>query len=61
MTLHDTKREAIMRTLDLILYVIAAVCFALAAVAADRIPRVNLLALALLAWVCVPLIATARD
>jgi len=50
-----------MRALDLILYVIAAVCFALAAVSFDRAPRVNLVALGLLAAVLVPLITLARD
>jgi len=50
-----------MRTLDLILLTISAVCFAIAAVAADRLPRVNLIALGLLAWVMVALVATARD
>jgi hypothetical protein len=46
-------------TVDLILYVIAAVCFALAAFGVAT-NRVNLLALGLLAWVLVPLIAVLR-
>lgn len=48
-----------MRTLDIILYVIAAVCFVLAAV--NVTSRVNLLAAGLLAWVLVPLITLARS
>lgn len=53
-----------MRTLYLILYIIAAVLFALAAFTRPTQPestlaRVNLLALGLLAWVLVPLIETA--
>lgn len=64
-----------MRTLYLILYIIAAVLFALSAVisyvpsttvsTADRparattLSRINLLALGLLAWVLVPLLQTA--
>jgi hypothetical protein len=48
-----------MHALYLVLYIIAAVCFALAA--ADRVTaRVNLVALGLLAWVLVPLIQTAQ-
>jgi hypothetical protein len=55
-----------MRTLYLILYIIAAICFALAAfwvmrpVAANTParPMPNWVALGLLAWVLVPLIAT---
>lgn len=45
--------------LNLILYLITAICFGAAAlnVAAGR---VNLIALGLLAWVLVPLIATVR-
>jgi hypothetical protein len=46
------------RTLDLILLLIAAVLFALAALNTGA--RLNLLALGLLAWVLVPLIATIR-
>lgn len=55
-----------MRTLYLILYIIAAVCFALAALVQYRPPtqptatRINLIALGLLAWVLVPLIITAK-
>lgn len=47
-----------MKTLYLILYVIAAGCFALAAFVRETSmpPRINLLALGLLAWVLVPLI-----
>ena len=54
-----------MRTLYLILYIIAAILFALAAVLSwspqqdPRVGRINLLALGLLAWVLVPLIQTA--
>lgn len=48
----------IMRTIYLILYVIAAVCFALAAWGVAS--RINLLAAGLLAAVAVPLIETAR-
>lgn len=40
--------------LDLILYLIAAICFGLAAFGVAA--RVNLLALGLLAWVLVPLL-----
>lgn len=57
-----------MRTLYLILYIVAAVCFALATVLTFHPPttapaatsRVNLIALGLLAWVLVPLIADAK-
>lgn len=45
-----------MRTLDIILLVIAVACFAAAAVNA-KATKVNLVALGLLAWVLVPLIA----
>jgi hypothetical protein len=48
-----------MKTIDLILLVVAAVCFALAGLNVGH-PRVNLVALGLLAWVLVPLIALAR-
>ena len=48
-----------MDVLDLILYLLAAVCFALAALNVAS-PRVQLLALGLLAWVVVPLIDAAR-
>ena len=47
-----------MRTVDLILYILAAVCFALAALGVPS--RVNLLALGLLSWVLVPLIAQVQ-
>jgi len=47
-----------MHTLDLILLIIAAVCFGLAAAGVPS--RVNLIALGLLAWVLVPLIAALR-
>jgi hypothetical protein len=54
-----------MTTLYLILYIIAAVCFALAVLLryrpmaeGARVP--DLVALGLLAWVLVPLIVTAR-
>lgn len=45
-----------MHTLDVILYIVAAVCFALAAVGVNA--RVGLVALGLLAWVLVPLLNT---
>jgi hypothetical protein len=55
-----------MRTLYLILYIIAAVLFIAAAATQYRpttggpaVARINLLALGLLAWVLVPLIQTA--
>lgn len=48
-----------MNTVNLILLLIAAVCFALAAFGVAT-QRVNLLALGLLAWVLVPLIALAQ-
>jgi hypothetical protein len=38
-------------------YLIAFVCFVLAAFAHDRVPRVNLVAVGLAAWVLVPLTA----
>jgi hypothetical protein len=46
-----------MHTLDLVLYLLAAICFGLAALSVDA--RVNLLAVGLLAWVLVPLLALA--
>lgn len=46
-----------MRTFDLVLYIIAAVLFGLAAV--NTPSRVNLVAGGLLAWVLVPLLALA--
>jgi hypothetical protein len=49
-----------MTTLYLILYIVAAVCFMLAALSVAAHPRINLVALGLLAWVLVPLIVTAR-
>lgn len=49
-----------MPTLYLILLIVAAVCFALAALGAVVHPRLSLLALGLLAWVLVPLIEQAR-
>lgn len=45
-----------MRTLDLVLYLIAAICFALAALGVAS-SRINLVAAGLFAWVLVPLIA----
>lgn len=48
-----------MRTLNLILLLIAAACFLLAAAGAN-VRRGNLLAAGLLAWVLVPLIAEIR-
>ncbi|HZX40783.1 MAG TPA: hypothetical protein VFE93_03025 [Myxococcaceae bacterium] len=57
-----------MRTLYLILYIVAGVLFLLSAILTYRPPageggvtvgRINLLALGLLAWVLVPLIQTA--
>lgn len=50
-----------MRTVDLILYVVAAVLFALAAYLFRARHETALIALGLLAWVLVPLIATARS
>jgi hypothetical protein len=51
-----------MKVLYLILFIIAAVCFAFAALAGDRVPpRVNLIALGLLSWVLVLVIQTARS
>lgn len=54
-----------MTTLYLILYIVAAVLFALAALLSVRPagprPVPNLIALGLLAWVLVPLIVTARN
>ena len=47
-----------MHTIDVVLYVIACVCFALAVF--NVASRVNLVALGLLAWVLVPTIATLR-
>lgn len=44
-----------MRVLDIVLLIIAAVCFALAAVGVAA--RINWLGAGLLAWVLVPLIA----
>lgn len=49
-----------MATLYLILLIVAAACFALAAFGVALHPRVSLLALGLLAWVLVPLIVQAR-
>lgn len=46
-----------MHVLDLILLLVGAVCFALAAAGALS-ARVNLVALGLTAWICVPLIHT---
>lgn len=53
-----------MKVLYLVLYIVAAVCFAVAALT-DRVGatgprRVNLIAVGLLAWVLVPLIQVAR-
>lgn len=47
-----------MHVIDLILYIIAALCFLAAAFNATA--RVNLIAAGLLAWVLVPLIAVAQ-
>lgn len=49
-----------MDVIDLILLIIAAVCFAFAALAHAQPARVNLVALGLLAWVLVPLIDAAQ-
>jgi hypothetical protein len=49
-----------MNVLYLILYIIAAVCFVLAAFTVAAHPRINLIALGLLSWVLVPLIMTAK-
>jgi hypothetical protein len=48
-----------MTAVDLILLIIAAVCFALAAFGVAT-PRINLVSLGLLAWVLVPLIAAVQ-
>jgi hypothetical protein len=48
-----------MDVLDLILLIVAGVCFLLASLNVTS-PRVQLLALGLLAWVLVPLIDAAR-
>lgn len=45
-----------MRTLDIVLLAVAAILFALAGIGVGH-PRLNLIALGLLAWVLVPLIA----
>lgn len=45
-----------MKTLYLVLLIIGAVCFAVATVGGTIHPRINLLALGLLAWILVPLI-----
>ena len=47
-----------MHALTIVLYVIAALCFGLAAAGVSS--RVNLVALGLLAWVAVPLIAALQ-
>ena len=49
------------RTLHLILYVIAAVLFAIAAFAPASLAKVNLVAAGLLVWICVPLSALIND
>ena len=49
-----------MHTLDLILLIVAAICFGLAAFGAVATGRINLIALGLLAWVLVPLIAAIQ-
>lgn len=49
-----------MRTLDICLYVAAAVCFLIAA-ANPPIPRINLIALGLLLWILIPTITLARN
>jgi hypothetical protein len=48
-----------MHVIDLILYIAAAVCFALAAM--NTSARVNLIAAGLLAWVLVPAIALIQS
>lgn len=48
-----------MRTIDLILYILAALCFALSVFPPAAV-RANLIALGLLAFVLVPLIHTAQ-
>jgi len=45
-----------MKTLYLVLLIIGAACFAVATVGGTIHPRINLLALGLLAWILVPLI-----
>jgi hypothetical protein len=44
------------KTLYLILLIIGAACFAVAAAGGTIHPRINLMALGLLAWILVPLI-----
>lgn len=44
-----------MNTFHIVMLVLAAVCFLVAAVASEVVPKVNLLALGLLFWVVVPL------
>lgn len=47
-----------MRTLDIILYLLALICFIVAAIFGDRVPpRVGLVALGLAFWVAVPFTA----
>jgi hypothetical protein len=41
--------------LEFLLYVVAFVCFLIAAFAPERVSRVNLLGLGLAAWVLIPL------
>lgn len=45
-----------MKTLYLVLLIIGATCFAIATVGGTVHPRINLMALGLLAWILVPLI-----
>lgn len=47
-----------MRAIDLVLLILAAVCFALAAL--NTAARVNLIAAGLLAWVVVPLLGMVQ-
>lgn len=52
------RKDRLMHTIYFALYLAGAVCFLLAA--ANLTARVNLVALGLLFWVCVPLLVTAR-
>jgi hypothetical protein len=49
-----------MRTFDIICYLIACVCFVLAAISVGH-PRVNLLAAGLFFWVLVPTVTVIKD
>lgn len=47
-----------MHTVNLILLILGAVCFLLSAIRIPSVAKVDLVALGLLAWILVPLIAT---